>query len=70
VSTIIAGLLVDKIGRKPSLLLCSIAHTIGWLLVVLTLLTEGTVFRLLLFTGRFSAGIGMGFASLCAPVSI
>ena len=51
-------------------MMCSVAYAIGWLLIVLTVLTEESVFRILIFTGRFAGGIGVGFASLCAPVSI
>ena len=60
---------MDQFGRKLSLMMCSIAYTIGWLLIILTVLTEETVFRVLIFTGRFVGGIGVGIASLCAPVS-
>ena len=50
-------------------MVCSITYAIGWLLIILTLLTNGTIFRLLIFAGRLIGGIGVGFASLCAPVS-
>ena len=69
VGTLIAGWMVDRFGRKLSLMAFSITCTIGWLLIILTLLTEGSLFRLLIFAGRFIGGIGVGFASLCAPVS-
>ena len=69
VGTLIAGWMVDRFGRKLSLMMCSITYTIGWLLIVLTLLTEGSLFRILIYIGRFIGGIGVGFASLCAPVS-
>ena len=69
VGTLIAGWMVDRFGRKPSLMAFSITGTIGWLLIILTLLTKGSIFRILIFTGRFLGGIGVGFASLCAPVS-
>ena len=60
---------MDRFGRKLSLTVFSITCTIGWLLIILTLLTEGSLFRLLIFTGRFIGGIGVGLALLCAPVS-
>ena len=69
VGTLIAGWMVDQFGRKFSFMMCSIAYTIGWLLIILTVLTEKTVFRVLIFTGRFIGGIGVGIATLCAPVS-
>ena len=61
---------MDRFGRKLSLMTCSTAYTTGWLLIILTVLTEGSNFRILIFTGRFVGGIGVGFAALCAPVSI
>ena len=67
--TLIAGWMVDRFGRKPSLMMFSVTCTIGWLLIILTVLTDGLIFRVLIFTGRFVGGIGIGFASLCAPVS-
>lgn len=70
VGTIIAGWIIDKIGRKLTLLLCSILFATGWLLIILTLLTNGTIFLVLIFAGRFIGGIGVGFATLCAPVSV
>jgi len=70
VGTLIAGWMVDQFGCKLSLMMCSVAYAIGWLLIVLTVLTEESIFRILIFTGRFAGGIGVGFASLCAPVSI
>ena len=60
---------MDQFGRKLSLMMCSITYTIGWLLIILTLLTEESIFRILIFTGRFVGGVGVGFASLSAPVS-
>jgi len=70
IGTVIAGWIIDKVGRKLTLLVCSITYAIGWLLITLTLLTNGTIFRLLIFAGRLIGGIGVGFATLCAPVSI
>ena len=69
VGTLIAGWMVDRFGRKLSLMMCSITYTIGWLLIILTVLTEEAIFRILIFTGRFIGGLGIGFASLSAPVS-
>ena len=69
VGTLIAGWMVDRFGRKLSLMMCSITYTVGWLLIILTILTEEAIFRILIFTGRFIGGLGIGFASLSAPVS-
>ena len=69
VGTFIAGWMVDRFGRKPSFMVFSVTCTIGWLLIILTVLTEGLIFRILIFIGRLFGGIGVGIASLCAPVS-
>jgi len=63
------GWLFDYFGRKLSIILCSIPYTIGWLLIVLTVATDGPVFRPLLFTGRFVLGIGVGWTSVSGGVS-
>ena len=70
----IAAWLVDYVGRKKSLLLCSVPLAIGWLTTVLSYLPDhfhhhAELFRVLLFTGRFIVGIGVGSVSLCIPVS-
>jgi len=67
----IAGWLVDYIGRKKSLLLCSIPLATGWLITVLSHIPDHTTpVRVLLFAGRFIVGIGVGSVSLCIPVSL
>ena len=63
------GWLFDYFGRKLSIILCSIPYTIGWLLIILTLTTDGPFFRPLLFTGRFILGIGVGWTSVSGGVS-
>ena len=63
------GWLFDYFGRKLSIILCSIPYTIGWLLIILTVATDGPVFRPLLFTGRFVLGIGVGWTSVSGGVS-
>ena len=68
----LAGWLVDYIGRKKSLLLCSVPFTVGWVITVVSYAVshnEPTVIRIMLFAGRFFVGIGVGVASLCVPVS-
>lgn len=68
----LAGWLVDYIGRKRSLLLCSIPFAVGWVITVLSYAVhcdQRTVVRIMLFAGRFFVGIGVGAASLCVPVS-
>ena len=68
----LAGWLVDYIGRKKSLLLCSLPFTIGWVITVVSYAVphhQVTGIRIMLFAGRFFVGIGVGGASLCVPVS-
>ena len=68
----LAGWLVDYIGRKKSLLLCSVPFTIGWVITVVSYAVphdQDTGIRIMLFAGRFFVGIGVGGASLCVPVS-
>ena len=63
--------MTDRIGRKLSMILCSIIYTIGWILIVLTVkFTESPAFRILLFTGRFIVGLSVGWTSLCVNVSM
>ena len=68
----LAGWLVDYIGRKKSLLLCSLPFAVGWIITVLSHIVssdQDTLIRVMLFAGRFFVGIGAGAASLCVPVS-
>lgn len=66
----LAGWLVDYIGRKKSLLLCSVPFATGWIITIVSHASaHATVVRVLLFAGRFFVGIGVGSASLCVPVS-
>ena len=68
----LAGWLVDYVGRKRSLLLCSVPLAMGWLLTVLSHIPADhhTPVLVLLFAGRFIVGIGVGSVSLCIPVSL
>ena len=69
-SVLFGGYLTDRIGRKLSMVLCSIIYTIGWLLIILTVkFTDSPAFRILLFTGRFITGLSVGWTSLCVNVS-
>ena len=51
-------------------ILCCIPYTIGWLIIVLTVSTDGPAFRPLLFTGRFVVGIAAGWSAACFNVSL
>jgi len=64
------GYLVDYFGRKLSIILCSVPYTIGWLLIIFTVATDGPAFRPLLFTGRFILGIASGWSSVSVGVSL
>ena len=71
-ATIIApfgGYLVDYFGRKLSIILCSVPYAIGWLLIILTVETDNSAFKPLLFTGRFILGVGVGWTTTSVGVS-
>ena len=69
-AVLFGGYLTDWIGRKPSIILCSIPYTIGWLLIILTVrFTDSPAFRILMFSGRFVVGLSVGWTSLCVNVS-
>ena len=66
----IAGLLLDVLGRHTTMMLCTFPYTIGWLLIMLTHLTDGHAFLPILYTGRFFTGTGLGFSTSCVPTYI
>ena len=70
VSGPIAGLLLDVLGRHTTMMLCTIPYTIGWLLILLTRLTDGHAFLPILYAGRFFTGSGLGFTISCVPTYI
>lgn len=59
---ILAGLIVDKIGRKTSLLLANIPLLLGWILVLIAWKPY------ILFIARFISGIGMGSVYVLCPI--
>ena len=63
------GYLVDYLGRKLSIILCSIPYTIGWLLIIITVATDDPAFKPLLYTGRFILGVGVGWTTTSVGVS-
>lgn len=67
---VLAGWLVDQLGRKLALMLTSVPFTFGWLLIVLSRATSGVAFRPIIYVGRFLTGVGTGYASLCVPLII
>ena len=69
-AVLFGGYVTDKIGRKLSIILCSIPYTIGWLLIVVTVkFTNSPAFRPIMFSGRFIVGLSVGWTSLCVNVS-
>lgn len=67
---VLAGWLVDLLGRKLALMLTSVPFTFGWLLIVLSRATSGAAFRPIIYVGRFLTGVGSGYASVCVPLMI
>lgn len=66
----IAGWLVDRFGRKSTLILTGLPNFVGWFLLgVSYFITFRPVFVMMLLVGRFFSGVGMGWAMLSAPVS-
>ena len=70
IGALLAGWLVDLLGRKLALMLTSVPFTFGWLLIVLSHATSGRAFRPIIYIGRFLTGVGTGYASLCVPLII
>ena len=69
----LTGWLTDHIGRKNSLLLSTLPFAIGWAITIVShslSSSQATEARVLLFTGRFLVGIGVGSTSVCVPVRI
>lgn len=56
--------MIDKFGRKTSLLLVSAPYAVGWLLTAVARSIP------LLYFGRFLVGIAVGISSIAVPVSI
>ncbi|XP_054030211.1 solute carrier family 2, facilitated glucose transporter member 8 isoform X1 [Dryobates pubescens] len=61
---ILGGYLVDKVGRKLSLMLCSIPYVFGYLVII----SAQNVW--MLYFGRMLSGLASGITSLVVPVYI
>ena len=64
----VAGFLVEKLGRKTTILSCCVPYSVGWLLLVI-----GGYFTnayQVLYLARFICGLGTGMTSLCVPLYI
>ena len=77
------GTLIDKIGRKATIILTSIFYGLGWLLITYSYCYEKgkepektcdkhsmQYYLSMLYTGRVVTGIGAGMSSLAVPVSL
>lgn len=60
---ILGGYLVDKVGRKLSLMLCSIPYIFGYIVII----SAQNVW--MLYFGRTLTGLASGITSLVVPVS-
>lgn len=60
----IAGVLMENIGRKATLMSCAVPFALGWAFIVSFVSLWG------LYTGRLLTGIGVGMVTLCSPVYI
>ncbi|NXJ87835.1 GTR8 protein, partial [Corythaixoides concolor] len=61
---VLGGYLVDKIGRKLSLMLCSVPYVFGYMVIV----SAQNVW--MLYSGRMLTGLASGVTSLVVPVYI
>ncbi|KAM6337469.1 solute carrier family 2, facilitated glucose transporter member 8 isoform 1-T1 [Alca torda] len=61
---ILGGYIVDKVGRKLSLMLCSIPYVFGYIVII----SAQNVW--MLYFGRVLTGLATGITSLVAPVYI
>ncbi len=66
----IAGLISDRMGRKPALMLVSIPYLIGYMMITYARFsTHADVFKAVLLIGRLFSGVGLGWSSLAVVVS-
>ncbi|PKK24296.1 solute carrier family 2 (facilitated glucose transporter), member 8, transcript variant X3 [Columba livia] len=64
VGGVLGGYLVDKIGRKLSLMLCSVPYVLGYIVII----SAHNVW--MLYFGRMLTGLASGVTSLVVPVYI
>ena len=71
---LIIGVLSDRIGRKPSMLIGCIPLVCGWSIMAMTIYFTGpgdkVKFYIMLMVGRGLSGFGVGCLSLVVPVSL
>ena len=67
---LIAGWIVDYVGRKAALMLVGIPYLVGYLMMVYArFINHAVIFKVILLTGRFLTGVGLGWTCLATPVS-
>ena len=59
-----AGYMINRIGRKGTIMSTSLFYALGWLLIIYS--NDQDIG--LLYFGRVVTGIGVGIASLAVPV--
>ena len=57
------GFVVDYFGRKATIMVSSIPHELGWLLIAYA------QNQAMLYTGRLITGVGCGMIGIAFPVS-
>lgn len=63
-SIILSGFIVDRLGRKTSLLIAGIPHIISWILIIVAWNPY------VLYLSRFIGGIGLGIGYVICPMYI
>ena len=67
----LGGWIADCWGRKCGMMFCGVPYLIGYVLLSYAHYTPtATTFKVLLLTGLFVCGIGIGWTSAVVPVSI
>ena len=57
-------------GKKCAMMICGVPYLIGYMFISYAHYTpSATAFKVVLCTGRFITGVGMGWASAVVPVS-
>lgn len=63
-SSVPAGFIAEKLGRRKTILAISIPFILSWILIIFA------NNPMMLFTGRFLCGIGTGAICVCAPMYV
>ena len=71
VGGLLAGWASDTFGRKPAIVAGALPQLAGWVaLSVAHFIPHHVGFLSVMLLGRFLAGLGAGWNSLCVPVSV